>query len=1242
MASGRFVITPTADQSLSGGDTLVKVCLPEPGSTIALGRDCITKIGSPKFSGKLLSFNVNENMVNVTALGKYVSVNGKALRANESCELRPRDKFRFINTDPVTEYMLEYVDRVAVAPSCTSILGHGLRGGATEAIAVIPDDGTLEVSTSAAYGGHSQKDPIECDENMSDGSVRPKDGANKRKATVADLTTENQSHRSKTTGETDMDLEDHPYGGTAAAAASSSDADDGGSLHNERKVDCAKDAVGDGDFVLFNFSTAPNVIGCRSAYATPVRALQELLVNALDEDVRATATLTAGTILIKNAVGHGRAGLTKAAFEYVADAKKQEDVDTTGMYGFGLKDALTILCFYTLQTPSQEFTYQVSGTNGTFVMVCPDHLEKNVDVKHFPLKQTCVVQQSVSCIDMDYLEKLFREAKHGILHFYKEDRHLEEIFRLSVEGREVKGKKVQKTIEVYVNPNYVPTDNVVFAHNISHQPGHVNHKQRKFAFVYHLKMPKREGAQGRDRLDISSSWSSFLSEMLMKALVYKENLAKFVAAYDRVKCNVDSKMLWITNHGPLVTAMTNLLKIEATTYAEKKKARDELETKIQDANAKTARLQKEATDARKTPNPQEPGPASPSNGDREDDDVDTTGNSALSAMSSWVVAQKRLSTTTNRIKVETTERDECMKKLETIKDQIMTDAIFEKAPMLVAASEVQAVTEAQPNVRVIPVSTKSVEKARRESRSKMAQTLEAQGTFPTWVRPCEAKITRVCQELDWEAPIVNECVEGGVLGQLAEVEVGADGVAVSLTLNVRTDTTADALLECSISAIAARPTACGVLIRNLLRSKDSPPCSPVQSPSVLPGAILLVIDTWGTDKGGIASFNMQLAFDLAKVQPVYVLVTEWTESTDGEASRLKKRGVILVKPYRVGSDWPLPYLPGRESKIAVVIGHAHITGPLAQHICKQPQFKQSKFWIVNHCASGWFDSRKDNYSYTKTIQKDDDLFAVESKANRVWSIGPTIFAYWRTVFQREECKVEHINFQPTLNDFFEAPTDPVQRDSQSAVILIFGRLDDDKAKGVDVGIDVFKAYYRCQVQADQKTPTLIIRGVRNAAEGANLRKTYELDDYSGEAVQIRPYGTPDEIRKDLIGADIVLMPSHVEPYGLVGLEALAMGVPVLSNSGSGFAVNMKDVAGKDLSAPFIVKQVLSGAWINAATAVLKDPKRFQRAEAIREKFTALPKNRHGVVQMSSALHQINSTPLHKAILEEEVETEPLE
>ena len=60
---------------------------------------------------------------------------------------------------------------------------------------------------------------------------------------------------------------------------------------------------------------------------------------------------------------------------------------------------------------------------------------------------------------------------------------------------------------------------------------------------------------------------------------------------------------------------------------------------------------------------------------------------------------------------------------------------------------------------------------------------------------------------------------------------------------------------------------------------------------------------------------------------------------------------------------------------------------------------------------------------------------------------------------------------------------------------------------------------------------------------------------------VRGYCNQDEVREMFYAADLVAMPSRTEGFGLIALEAISAGVPVLLTSESGIAEALKKVDG---------------------------------------------------------------------------------
>jgi hypothetical protein len=85
------------------------------------------------------------------------------------------------------------------------------------------------------------------------------------------------------------------------------------------------------------------------------------------------------------------------------------------------------------------------------------------------------------------------------------------------------------------------------------------------------------------------------------------------------------------------------------------------------------------------------------------------------------------------------------------------------------------------------------------------------------------------------------------------------------------------------------------------------------------------------------------------------------------------------------------------------------------------------------------------------------------------------------------------------------------------------------------------------------------------------RRTWEQ---YGISAKVKPFTTdPQELAAELRGADVVLMPSRNEAFGLVAFEAAGHGVPILVGSNSGAGVFLEQRVPEHLGKPSVVPMV---------------------------------------------------------------------
>ena len=117
--------------------------------------------------------------------------------------------------------------------------------------------------------------------------------------------------------------------------------------------------------------------------------------------------------------------------------------------------------------------------------------------------------------------------------------------------------------------------------------------------------------------------------------------------------------------------------------------------------------------------------------------------------------------------------------------------------------------------------------------------------------------------------------------------------------------------------------------------------------------------------------------------------------------------------------------------------------------------------------------------------------------------------------------------------------------------------------------------------------TLVLVG-----DGPDRDRAEEEVDRAGLRADVRFLGKVDRVAELLRGADLLLLPSEIESFGLAALEAMACGVPVLASRAGGLPEVVVDGETGYLLPPGAV-----AAFAERAIAVLRDPALHARLRA---------------------------------------------
>ena len=323
--------------------------------------------------------------------------------------------------------------------------------------------------------------------------------------------------------------------------------------------------------------------------------------------------------------------------------------------------------------------------------------------------------------------------------------------------------------------------------------------------------------------------------------------------------------------------------------------------------------------------------------------------------------------------------------------------------------------------------------------------------------------------------------------------------------------------------------------------------------------VMFICDEWGSSKGGLSTFNKEFTVNLAKAASDRIKVHCYVCSSS-EESRLdaKKQGVNLITAQRSpGSNDPMEWLkipPPELPTPNVVVGHGRKFGSPAYFISKITKCKWIHFVHVfcedlgKHKLEG--SSTPD--AIADNEEKNRQELELCEAANLVVAVGSRLQRkYGRSL---PDIKVEVITPGIFENLLAQAShVQPAEAEEFSIFMIGRGSIEDFALKGYDiVGKAVallgrkFELTFVGSPQDEQRTIETWFRTETNI---------------SRNQLTIRGYRDNKEMRKMFRQADVIVMPSRTEGFGLVALEAISAGVPVLVSSESGIAKALLEVEG---------------------------------------------------------------------------------
>lgn len=329
--------------------------------------------------------------------------------------------------------------------------------------------------------------------------------------------------------------------------------------------------------------------------------------------------------------------------------------------------------------------------------------------------------------------------------------------------------------------------------------------------------------------------------------------------------------------------------------------------------------------------------------------------------------------------------------------------------------------------------------------------------------------------------------------------------------------------------------------------------------------ILAVATEWESRHGGLSTFNRSLCTALAAAGHAVVCLVPDTSAGEEEAAH--RAGVRLVAPPATpGLSGEQRLLLSRDALDGVtpdiIIGHDRKTGPHARELAKTYSAALRLHFIHTRPEDiEWYKDTFGEGDAASEAEKRRELQrSLAETAALVVAVGPDLEDAAKTLVYGSSPRPRVVRLDPGL-DIIERPGDL----PPEIICLLSGRAEDDKLKGLDIGTS---ALNRCAVEHDLRLRA-VVRGAPPRTGSQLHRSLVELAPQL--QIEVREY-TSDvpRLRGDLIAASLVLMPSRSEGFGLVALEAIGSGTPVLISDKSGLATLLRRELGDAAAAPYIV------------------------------------------------------------------------
>ena len=346
-------------------------------------------------------------------------------------------------------------------------------------------------------------------------------------------------------------------------------------------------------------------------------------------------------------------------------------------------------------------------------------------------------------------------------------------------------------------------------------------------------------------------------------------------------------------------------------------------------------------------------------------------------------------------------------------------------------------------------------------------------------------------------------------------------------------------------------------------------------------------DEWGSSKSGLSTLNRELAKHLAR-QPdveVTVLLPQYSEREKQEAGDCR---VSLATPEPMTGFDSIRGLsfPKEDHDMDVVIGHGQELGVPVRVIAKQR--RSGRVHIVHNASDELAMFKEGKTAIPKVEEKHRTEIELCKEVDVVVAIGPKLKEAASANLRWYGRDEDVINITPGI--FWEfANFEQASQEREQFRIFMFGRGDseDFKLKGYDIAAEAVAGL-------KDKSYLLQFVGAPNGKEKEVTNEFLKCGIPSSQLIVRGFVERRDVLKRFFCEADLAVMPSRTEGFGLTALEALSAGLPILVSENSGLGKAIKTIP---FGRAFLVDSDNAEEWGKAISRVRETPREIRLKEA---------------------------------------------